>query len=332
MNPIILSILNKNTQKIQRQFYEKINSKPSVSDHIGYVYCASKISDIKNVSNNWIKLGRTERDPHTRAVELKCKLDFYCKTKYNKKCERLIHLLFNCYSVHRLSENNTKQIEWFNIIEDIDINNILVIIAEYVDNYSDKDIENIQEHKTLSIPIPIELEKEPLVFNDDMMNDDKYDDNDMEIALGFVLGGIIIGAFSYILSDNDNISSDIKTGLSSDIVKIIKLLDNEISLYYYTKANIHIILTNMRFLKIEKNNIISESYLYDIQYINHIKNGVFYYDKIEIIEKTSRIETFGIYSKTVCSDFIKLLNKIIKENVNVKPPSYDNIGKENNLT
>jgi hypothetical protein len=328
MNPLIVSILNKNTRKIQRQFYEKIKCKPSVADHMGYVYGVSKTSDIHDVSNNWVKLGRTERDPNIRAAELKCDLDFYCKTNYNKKCERLIHLLFNCYSVHRMSENkNKKEIEWFNITDDINVNKVMVIIAEYVDKDSNKDLpKDNEEHKIWELPK--ELENEPLVLNDSMMDEDKYDDNDMEIALGciagVVIGGILVSAFSYILSDKDENCSDIKTGLSGDIMKIVKLYDNEVSLYYYTKGKIHIILTNMRFLKVENNNIISESYLSNIQYINHIKNGVFHYDKIEIIEKTSRIETYGIYSKNVCKDFIKILNKIISENV--KPPLYDSIG------
>jgi hypothetical protein len=65
--------------------------------------------------------------------------------------------------------------------------------------------------------------------------------------------------------------------------------------------------------------MVSETYLENIKYINHIKNGFFYYDKIEIIEK-NRVETFGIYNKTICKDFIKLIN-IVKE----KPPAYDNL-------
>ena len=83
-------------------------------------------------------------------------------------------------------------------------------------------------------------------------------------------------------------------------------------LYYYNSGNIFIVLTDKRFIKIEDKKIVSESYLENIQYINHISGGWFRFDKIEIIEKNKKIEIFGIYFKEICLRFIKLLKDIIK--------------------
>ena len=105
----------------------------------------------------------------------------------------------------------------------------------------------------------------------------------------------------------------IKQGISSEIYQLILLEDNEKPMYYYTRNKIHILLTDKRFIKIENDSVVSEVYLNRIKFVNHIKNSVFSFDKVEVLEESGRIETFGIYEKDVCAYFTNLLNSIVKE-------------------
>jgi hypothetical protein len=307
LDQYIISILKNNTLKIQRQFYEKINSKPSDIDHKGYVYCAS--NETSKIGDNYhlVKLGRTERDPSVRVKELKAKLEFFQHTKYNKKCERCIHLLFNYLSEIQYGHDNAKHIEWFNIPKDIDVKKILYLVANYIDNH-----ENIDNKYSL----PKDLDGVELV-HDSMLDDDKYDDFDVAIGIGIgilAVGGLVAGSITKIIEKKeDNINSDIKEGINGNILKIFSLDINEKPLYYYNDdgKNIYIILTDKRLVKIENNNIVSQSFIANIKIINHIKGGLFHFDKIEIIEKNNKVETFGIYKETICKDFIKLLKTLV---------------------
>lgn len=112
--------------------------------------------------------------------------------------------------------------------------------------------------------------------------------------------------------------TSIKQGISVEILNLISLEDNERPMYYYTSGKIHILLTDKRFIKIENYCICSSVYLYDIRFVNHIKNSIFFFDKVEIIEINGRVETFGIYEKEVCAYFTKILNGIIREIKNKK--------------
>ena len=129
-----------------------------------------------------------------------------------------------------------------------------------------------------------------------------------------IFGGLITsigGLITNLTSNIQDMPTSIYTGISSDIQKNLSLGKDEISLFYYNSYNIYIILTNKRFIKLEDDKICSESYLENINSINHIKNSFLYFDKIEIIEKNNRIETYGIYESIVCEYFIKLLNNIM---------------------
>ena len=104
----------------------------------------------------------------------------------------------------------------------------------------------------------------------------------------------------------DKIPGDIVMGIYPDIHN---LLEGEVCVCYYIYKHIVIILTSMRFIKLENNIICSEVFLNKMININHIKNSIFQYDKVEIIEY-NRIETFGIYKKDICAYFVKILNNI----------------------
>jgi hypothetical protein len=146
-----------------------------------------------------------------------------------------------------------------------------------------------------------------------------------------ILGGLITsigGLITNLTSNIQDTPTSIYTGISSDIQKKLLLGKDEISLFYYNSYNIYIILTNKRFIKLEDDKICSESYLENISAVNHIKNSFLYFDKIEIIEKNNRIETYGIYESIVCEYFIKLLNNII----NIINKSDIELGNEDNLS
>jgi hypothetical protein len=320
LDPFIVRILDNNTLKIQRQFYEKINTLPSATDHKGFVYGASHRDDKNTLCNYWIKLGRTKRNPLERMKELKCNLNFSQATKYNKKCERCIHLLFNYLSVIRQTPCGKKQIEWFHVTNIIDIEHAVQLIAKHIDNDGvNNDVNNDIINKSINITeIPDNLKNVKLV-KDSMIEDDKYED----IVNIFTSMGLAISTFVSdcvtLLSDSNNntMSRDIKQDTDSHILKIFNLDEGELSLYYYNDhaKDIWIVLTDKRFVKLEKGQVVSQSMINDIDIINHIKGGIFYFDKIQIIEKNNRVETFGIYKSSICEDFIKLLkNRILKSN------------------
>jgi len=159
------------------------------------------------------------------------------------------------------------------------------------------------------------------------VNDDSDDDeffNTLAIGVGGLLaGGLLVGLgglIADVFSKNEkNIPSLIKQGISVEILELILLESDESPMYYYTSGKIHILLTNKRFIKIENYSICSSAYLNNIRFVNHIKNSIFSFDKVEIIEINGRVETFGIYEKEVCAYFTNLLNSIVRE-INIELP------------
>jgi hypothetical protein len=158
VDPIILNILNKNKQIIQQKFYAKLFE--THHEERGFVYGFSKISDNNSVNNYWLKLGRTIRDPNKRVREWNGVMEFYKKTKYNKTCERLIHLLFDYAREHRVSDKGKKQIEWFHFNEHINIIDVVELIIYAVEN---KNVNNVIIEKKI---IQIEPDIEPDIESD----------------------------------------------------------------------------------------------------------------------------------------------------------------------
>ena len=128
--PELLNILNKNTIKIQKRFYEVLYRNISETDGNGFIYGFTKDNDY-----TWIKIGRTvHANPNKRVEQWKGDILFCQKTKNNKKIETLIHLLFKNKNIHRKNEKTgSKEIEWFYFEEYINVTKILAILIEYVD-------------------------------------------------------------------------------------------------------------------------------------------------------------------------------------------------------
>jgi len=106
----------------------------------------------------------------------------------------------------------------------------------------------------------------------------------------------------------DTIKLDpIKEGIDSSIINILKLQDNERSLFYYKNNKKYIVLTNKRICKIKNNSIKTEILLNKIQYVNNLKNNIFKSDILEVIDNDFNVIKFSIYNKKVCSNFYKLV-------------------------
>ena len=254
----ILNILSNNTSIIQKKFYNKLNEKPSVCDHQGYVII------IKNNDTKHIKILRTEKEPLVRAQELNVKLEFYYETLHNKKCERLLNFLFD------YSSKNIDNKKWFEI-------NKFINLARVVETISKMDM------SPNNIKIPEKLSY--IKLDPDI---DDYSDPELEKLIG-----------KLIISELQNESCNLE---------FCEFDKDEKQLYHYKSNNIYIIMTNKRFLKFENKIKLSEMYLNNVKTINHISGGLFHFDKIEIIDKNNKSDTFGIYKKSICAEFIRLLN------------------------
>jgi hypothetical protein len=100
---------------------------------------------------------------------------------------------------------------------------------------------------------------------------------------------------------------NVKKNSNPPFLHLVPLLKGEKIKYHYTADIIYIILTNFRFMKIENNILVSEAYMKNIKKIRHVKGGIFRFDKIETLDINNTVETFGIYSSTICEIFIKLI-------------------------
>jgi hypothetical protein len=126
-------ILNQNTLDVQKKFYEILFGKISDTDGVGFIYGFTKDND-----NRWIKIGRTiHNNPNKRVDQWNGDILFCQKTLYNKKIERLIHLLFKSKNIYRLNnKTGKKEIEWFyfdNNNNNINVPKILAILIEFVE-------------------------------------------------------------------------------------------------------------------------------------------------------------------------------------------------------
>ena len=185
-----------------------------------------------------------------------------------------------------------------------------------------KILSNISDNKTDENGNENETENETKILSN--ISDNKTDENEtvnnsVPIIGGILLvGALIVGTGALfvdsLIKKNINFPSSIKNGIHTPvgILNLILLEDKENPIYYYVNTNntIHILLTNKRFIKIENYSIRSKANLDQIKFVNHIKNSIFSFDKIEIIEKNGRRRTFGIDNKKVCRCFTDILNNI----------------------
>jgi len=311
MNKEFLDVVQLNKLYIQKYFYDCLaKNHPLCTGHIiGY-----KRTD----DNNWLKIRKTTMDIDIVTKDLLKNnfiIVFIQKTEYLNKCKNLIEILFTFAKVKR--NNGSKLEEWCKFTHDISISNVIMILIIMMNKKNINVPQNIKQYTY--------TESESKIITKHV-NDDSDDEffNALAIGIGGLLaGGILVGLGGLIadtFSKNEkNIPSLIKQGISIEILELILLEHDESPIYYYTSGKIHILLTNKRFIKIENYCICSSAYLNNIRFVNHIKNSIFSFDKVEIIEINGRVETFGIYEKEVCAYFTNLLNSIVRE-INIEQP------------
>lgn len=145
-------ILDRNSGDIQKKFHETFRSKPSDTDGPGYVYGFIDLQDYKSPTNLMIKLGRTSRDnPYERVKEWGGKMQFCVQTIYNKKLERLVHLLFNFAHTHRSEMDRQSEREWFHFRERINVNFYVAELNLCLDEYFSSSQINRKEERFVSI-------------------------------------------------------------------------------------------------------------------------------------------------------------------------------------
>lgn len=142
----------KNSSKIKNKIIQTMNSLPSETDFEGFVY-GYKICSDKNTRNDFrIKLGRTgHENPADRVRQWGGEIEFCCKTIYNKRLERLIHLFFRYGNLIKIRSDGHKEIEWFHFKEKININKYVCILNEMVDDLYGSD--SSKEIKVVKINI-----------------------------------------------------------------------------------------------------------------------------------------------------------------------------------
>jgi len=299
MNKEFLEVLKYNKLCIQKYFYDSLSTPHPLCD--GHIIAYNKKGD----NNNWLKIRKTTLEIDDVTKELtknNFKIILIQKTEYLNKCKNLIELLFNYAKTKR--PNGNKQEEWIKFNHQISISNIIMSLLLMMND---------------NVVIPSDVKQYKCTDSELKMMKKSDDDSDEEFFAGLVggilIGGLIVGVGALIskVFSETKCPSSIKQGISCEILELILLDDKENPMYYYTSGKIHILLTDMRFVKIENYCIVSEIHLDKMKYVKHIKNSIFHFDKIEILEESGRLETFGIYEKEVCEYFTNLLNGILRE-------------------
>ena len=139
---------------LKKKIYELLN-KNYKSESPGYSYCFKRISDEDSETGSWRKIGTTKRSVAIRLAEWggpKYITEiFNVHTNFNVLLERLIHVFLGEWRKHRINLKNSekKEIEWFFVPENININlqkfiiNISSLLNKYSQKYySDKQIDN----------------------------------------------------------------------------------------------------------------------------------------------------------------------------------------------
>jgi len=311
MNKEFLDVIQLNKLYVQKYFYDNLaKNHPLCSGHIiGY-----KRSDD---DNNWLKIRKTtlEIDGVTRELIKNFQIIFIQKTEYLNKCKNLAEILFTFAKVKR--NNGNKLEEWFQFKHHIYVSNIIMSLIIMMNNNNNINVpQNVKQYNY--------TDSDSKIINT-LVKDDSDDEffNGLVVGAGGLLAvGLFVGLGALIsdafMKENNNMPSSIKQGISVEILELILLEYDESPMYYYTSGKIHILLTDKRFIKIENYCVCSSAYLSDIKFVNHIKNSIFSFDKVEIIENNGRVETFGIYEKEVCAYFTNLLNSIVREIKNKK--------------
>ena len=295
---------------VQKYFNDMLQSPHNLCS--GYIIGYNYIGDTVENSKSWLKIRKTTMDINTVRIELSKKYNiiFTEKTEYLNKCKMLIELLFT-YAKSKRINSDGKNEEWFYFQHYINPHRVLLsIIALMNDKPLNNTNNNLINNQTENDKLTLQLADN---VNGD--NDDDFFTGLLTGASSVIISGLIAGA-GILLTDlltqkSEDIPKSVRQGISTEIHELISLKCNEHPLYHYTSNNIYILLTDLRFVKIENYQIVSQTFIENIKCVNHIKNSIFSFDKVETIEKNDRQETFGIYEKEVCAFFIKIIRALI---------------------
>jgi hypothetical protein len=105
-------------------------------------------------------------------------------------------------------------------------------------------------------------------------------------------------------------AGDIHQGMPDYLKTKIILKHMETPLYHHGDGDMYILLTNLRFIKLEHHMIVNEVFLANIQSVAHVGGGVFHWDKVKIVETSTKVQMVGIRRKNTCLGFINLLRQL----------------------
>jgi len=83
----------------------------------------------------------------------------------------------------------------------------------------------------------------------------------------------------------------------------------ETPLFHHRDGDMYILLTNMRFIKLENHMIVNELFLANMRSVAHVGGGMLHWDKVKIVEST-KVQMVGIRRKRTCLGFINLLRQL----------------------
>jgi competence ComEA-like helix-hairpin-helix protein len=134
---LIKELFNKNNNEIKEKILATLKENPSESDGKGFVYGFKHEKDNNTKEDFWMKLGRTIKfDPNERVEEWEgSQMVFSLQTEFNRRLERLIHLLFDfAHKIRRNTKTKKRETEWFHFTERINIVKYTSEIAEFVED------------------------------------------------------------------------------------------------------------------------------------------------------------------------------------------------------
>jgi len=129
-NSYIKHLFDANNSYIQQKILDCLTTPPSRTDGVGYVYGFEISSDHNQKHNFFVKIGRTQTSTPSERISVQGGNEIFAtKTIFNRKLEKIIHLLFDFARVNR-EYCGKKQIEWFHFNnQGLTVINILTFVS-----------------------------------------------------------------------------------------------------------------------------------------------------------------------------------------------------------
>jgi len=129
-NSYIKHLFDANNTHIQQKILHYLTTPPSRTDGVGYVYGFEISSDHNQKHNFFVKIGRTQTSTPSERISVQGGNEIFAtKTIFNRKLEKIIHLLFDFVKVDReyCGEIET---EWFHFNnQGLTVINILTFVS-----------------------------------------------------------------------------------------------------------------------------------------------------------------------------------------------------------